>query len=89
MGRGEPPRVGPRGEGPPSLRGLNDGESEVLSRLVDGLSNRQTAEELKVSVRTVEDRRARVMKKLHARSIAELVHLMATARFVRRTGKTV
>ena len=72
-----------------ALRGLNDGESEVLSRLVDGLSNRQTAEELKVSVRTVEDRRARVMKKLHARSIAELVHLMATARFVRRTGKTV
>ena len=69
------------------LRDLNEGENEVLSRMVGGLSNRQTAEELKVSVRTVEDRRAKVMKKLHARSIAELVHLLATAHFVRRTGK--
>jgi hypothetical protein len=41
-----------------------------------------------VSVRAVEARRAKLMRKLHARSLAELVHLAAIARFVRKSGYT-
>ena len=67
---------------------LNQGETEVLAGLVRGLTNRQIAKELQVSVRAVEDRRAKLMRKLRARSLAELVHLAAIARFVRKSGYT-
>ncbi|MGO8750741.1 MAG: response regulator transcription factor [Thermoguttaceae bacterium] len=67
---------------------LNTGESDVLACLVRGLANHQIAQELQVSVRAVEARRAKLMRKLHARSLAELVHLAAIARFVRKSGYT-
>lgn len=62
------------------LARLTEREREVLDRVVSGRTNRQIADELFLSVRAVEDRRARLMKKLGVRSVAELVRL--------RTGQT-
>ncbi len=42
-----------------------------------GKTNREMADELGLSVRAVEDRRARLMKKVNAGSVAELVKLLA------------
>jgi FixJ family two-component response regulator len=61
------------------LSRLTGRESRVLGRLLDGKSNRQIAGELGISVRGVEDRRARIMKKMKAGSLAELVRLVLTA----------
>jgi len=58
---------------------LNDGCRQVLEMLVDGRSNRQMAEELALSVRAVEERRAKVMHTMRARSLAELVRLFLLA----------
>lgn len=55
------------------LERLTPGERRVLELLVDGKSNRAIAVELGVHVRTVEVRRAKVMQKMRARSLAELV----------------
>ena len=48
-------------------------EREVLSHLVDGCSNRQIAEALGISPRTVEIHRGNMMRKLRARSVSDAV----------------
>ena len=58
---------------------LTSGEREVLDMLVDGGSNKEIAAGLELSVRTIEVRRAKVMKKMKAKSLAELVRLALTA----------
>ena len=45
----------------------------VLLRVVDGLSSKEIAYGMAVSVRTVETQRAKIMKKLAAESIPQLV----------------
>jgi len=50
-------------------------EREVLDLIVEGKYNKEIAVRLGVSIRTIEDRRARVMKKMGADSVAELVRL--------------
>lgn len=57
------------------LERLTPKDREVLDRLVAGKTNKQIAQELHLSLRAVEDRRARLMKKLEVRSLAELVLL--------------
>jgi two-component system, LuxR family, response regulator FixJ len=59
---------------------LTAGEREVLRRLVAGKSNRATAAQLKLSVRTIEVRRAKLMRKLGVRGKADLL------RYALRTG---
>jgi RNA polymerase sigma factor (sigma-70 family) len=54
---------------------LTDEELQVLRLVSAGLANKQVATRLKVSVRTVEDRRRRAMGKLDVGSFAELVRL--------------
>ncbi len=61
------------------LSQLTQGEHEVLDLILQGKCNKEIAGHLQLSVRTVEDRRARLMRKMQAKSIAELVQL-ATAR---------
>jgi len=60
------------------LARLSAGERQVLQLLVDGQSNKGIAAELRVSVRTVEVRRARLMKKMRTQSLAELVRATVT-----------
>jgi FixJ family two-component response regulator len=61
------------------LEHLTAGEHEVLRRLIDGKSNKTIATELNLSVRTIEVRRAKLMKKMKAESLAELVRLVLFA----------
>ena len=58
---------------------LTPGERDVLGMLVEGKSNKTMASLLKLSVRTIEVRRAKVMRKMKAGSLAELVRLTLAA----------
>ena len=51
---------------------LSARQREVLRRVLDGKPSRQIAEELAISVKTVEFHRARIMQKLGVRTAAEL-----------------
>ncbi len=55
-------------------------EREVLERVVDGRHNREIASELGISVRTVEVYKARMMAKLQARRVPDLIRLILGAR---------
>ena len=54
---------------------LTPRESEVMECVVKGQANKVIAMDLEVSQRTVEIHRARVMEKMQARSLAELVRM--------------
>jgi FixJ family two-component response regulator len=58
---------------------LTSGERDVLRLLIAGKSNKTIAAELNLSVRTIEVRRAKLMKKIKADSLAELIRLTMTA----------
>jgi FixJ family two-component response regulator len=51
---------------------LSAREREVLDRVLAGKSSREIADELYISVKTVEFHRSRIMQKLRVRSVAEL-----------------
>lgn len=61
---------------------LSTREREVLQFVVDGLPNKQVAERLNLSVRTVEKHRQRVMRKVGARRATELVKIAMTRGWV-------
>jgi two-component system response regulator FixJ len=61
------------------LAGLTPREREVLEQLVIGRSNKGIARELAISPRTVEIHRARVMEKMGAESLSQLVRMAFTA----------
>ena len=54
---------------------LTPREREVMSLVVAGKANKVIASELGLSQKTVEVHRARVMRKMHAESVAQLVQL--------------
>jgi len=55
------------------LAALTERERGVLQRIVEGKANKVIAAELDISVKTVEAHRARVMEKMQAESVADLV----------------
>ncbi len=59
---------------------LTERESQILGMVVDGMLSREIAEELHLSRRTVEVHRNRLMKKMKAESVVELVRLVLGAR---------
>ena len=65
---------------PPAMATLTDREREVLELLTQGKQNKQIAQDLGVSPRTIEIHRARVMEKMNAQSVAELVRMMLDLR---------
>ena len=48
-------------------------EREIIQLLVEGKSNKEVANQLGISVRTVESHRATIIRKLHCHSFSELV----------------
>ena len=62
------------------LAELTPREYEVMSMVTDGKSNKEIAAMLGVSAKTVEVHRARVMDKMRADSLAELVRMALLAR---------
>jgi len=54
---------------------LTPREREVCDRVASGLRNRQIADELQISEKTVKVHRSRVMEKMHAGSLAGLVRM--------------
>ncbi len=54
---------------------LSNKEREILQFLVDGMSSREIAEKLQLSVRTVDNHRANMMRRLQVRNAAELVRM--------------
>ena len=61
------------------LAALTPREREVLDLLVSGLNNKEIARQLGASPRTIEVHRARVLEKLKAHSLPELVRLVLLA----------
>jgi len=55
------------------LSRLTAREQQVLERIVAGRLNKQIADDLGISIKTVEAHRANIMEKLEARSMAELM----------------
>lgn len=55
------------------LAALTERERGVLQRIIEGKANKVIAAELDISVKTVEAHRAKVMEKMAADSVAELV----------------
>jgi len=51
-------------------------EREVMTLVVQGMSNHMAADALSISVRTVENHRARVMEKMGARGLSDLVRMV-------------
>jgi len=55
---------------------LTDREQAVMRLVIDGLPNKLIADELTISVRTVEVHRARVFDKMQVKSAVELANLL-------------
>jgi FixJ family two-component response regulator len=62
---------------------LTTRERAVLSLLISGLSNKAMAADLRLSQRTVELYRARVMEKTGSRSLAQLIRMSMNLDFAR------
>ena len=61
-----------RNESSERIAALTNRESEILVLLVQGLGNRQVAERLQLSIRTVETYRARIKEKMNLQNAFEL-----------------
>lgn len=60
------------------LESLSKRERDILQHIVDGKNNRETAELLHISVKTVETYRSRMLQKLGIRNVTELVKFAIT-----------
>jgi two-component system, LuxR family, response regulator DctR len=58
------------------LTELTDRERDVMRLVIEGLPNKLIADELDISVRTVEVHRARVFDKMEVKSAVELANLL-------------
>ena len=58
-----------------NIKSLTPRENQVMSRVTEGKPNKVIAHELSVSIKTVEVHRARMMEKMAANSVAELVKM--------------
>jgi DNA-binding NarL/FixJ family response regulator len=65
VGRGRP--------GMPELPSLSPRERQIVQLLAEGMSNKEVASRLGISVRTAENHRATIMRKLQLRSLSDLV----------------
>ena len=54
---------------------LTGREAQVLERIVAGRLNKQIADDLGISIKTVEAHRANIMEKLNANTVADLLKI--------------
>lgn len=59
---------------------LTPREQEIAQHITDGQANKTIALDLGISERTVELHRARIMQKMGARALAQLIHMLLTIR---------
>ena len=62
------------------LATLTQREREVMDLVVQGRKNKQIADDLRISIKTVEAHRARAMEKMDVSSVAELVRATLSAK---------
>jgi len=62
-----PPRT------PSILSPFSQREKEIVCMIANGLSSKEIAKELNLSVKTIETHRANIMKKMGARNVAEMI----------------
>jgi FixJ family two-component response regulator len=62
------------------LAGLTEREREVMDLIIAGKLNKQIADVLNISIKTVEVHRARIMDKMEVRTVAELVQAVMRGR---------
>ena len=62
--------------------GLTSRETEILKLYVDGLINKEIADRLHISIRTVESHKNHIMRKLNVKSTVELVKYAIKKRIV-------
>ncbi len=55
---------------------LSKREMEVLKLILDGYKSRQVASELSISIRTVQNHRAHIMKKLRVKNMLEMIKVV-------------
>ncbi len=60
---------------------LTEREQDVMRRVIDGRPNKLIADELNISVRTVEVHRARLFEKMEVKSAVELANLLRDVAF--------
>jgi FixJ family two-component response regulator len=70
------------GVAPDAAKALTPKEFRVLKLIVEGKSNREIAKETRRHMKTVEAHRARLMRKLGARNVIELLKLAGAMRLV-------
>ena len=58
-----------------SFQSLTKREKQVFDRVVQGLSNQETADDLSINRKTIEGHRANMMRKMGASSLAELIQM--------------
>lgn len=59
---------------------LTAAETDVLDGMLDGMANKQIAQKLSIGLRTVELRRSKIMRKMGAVSLAQLISFICAAR---------
>jgi FixJ family two-component response regulator len=62
------------------LEGLTPRERQVLDLVIEGALNKTIADKLGISIKTVELHRSRVMEKMRAQSLAQLIQMTVKAR---------
>ena len=55
---------------------LTTRETQVLERIVAGRLNKQIADDLNISIKTVEAHRANIMEKFNANTVADLLKVV-------------
>ena len=65
------------------LSKLTPREQQVLERIVAGRLNKQIADDLGISIKTVEAHRANIMDKMNANTVADLMRTVLTGGVLR------
>ena len=81
-------RGGRPGEGNAVSRTVTPRQKEILRLVAQGLTNREIAHNLKISVRTVEVHRFNLMRRLKVRNVAQLLRQALLLRLLPKSFMT-